>query len=64
MRAAIFTEHGGVDKISIGDFPDPECGPADVVIKVNAVSLNGFDPMILSGTTGLPTPFPMNWAVM
>jgi alcohol dehydrogenase len=59
MRAAIFTEHGGVDKISIGDFPDPECGPEDVVIKVNAVSLNGFDPMILGGTTGLPTPFPM-----
>ncbi|MFP6746268.1 MAG: zinc-binding dehydrogenase [Alphaproteobacteria bacterium] len=59
MRAAIFTEHGGVDKIQIGDFPDPECGPDDVVIKVNAVSLNGFDPMILGGTTGLRTPFPM-----
>ena len=59
MRAAIFTEHGGVDKISIGDFPDPECGADDVIIKVNAVSLNGFDPMILVGTTGLPTPFPM-----
>ncbi len=59
MRAAIFNEHGGVEKISIGDFPDPACGPNDVIIKVNAVSLNGFDPMILGGTTGLPTPFPM-----
>ncbi len=59
MRAAIFSEHGGVDKISIGDFPDPECGPDDVIIKVNAVSLNGFDPMILGGTTGLKTPMPM-----
>ncbi len=59
MRAAIFDEHGGVDKIHIGEFPDPECGPDDVVIRVNAVSLNGFDPMILCGTTGLPTPFPM-----
>ena len=59
MRAAIFSEHGGVEKISIGDFPDPECGPDDAVIKVNAVSLNGFDPMILGGTTSLKTPFPM-----
>ena len=59
MKAAIFTEHGGVDRISISDFPYPECRPDDVVIKVNAVSLNGFDPMILGGSTGLPTPLPM-----
>ena len=59
MRAAIFSEHGGVDKISIGEFPDPECGPDDAVIKVNAVSLNGFDPMILTGIPGLRTPMPM-----
>ena len=59
MRAAIFSEHGGVDKISIGEFPDPECGPDDAVIKVNAVSLNGFDPMILNGIPGLRTPMPM-----
>ena len=32
MRAAIFEEHGGVEKISIGDFPDPVCGDDDVVI--------------------------------
>ncbi len=59
MRAAFFNEHGGVENIAIGDFPDPVCGPDDVVIKVNAVSLNGFDPMILGGTTGLKTPMPM-----
>ena len=59
MKAAYFTEHGGVDKISIGEFPDPVCGPDDAVIKVNAVSLNGFDPMILGGTTSLKTPMPM-----
>ncbi|MDP6873374.1 MAG: zinc-binding dehydrogenase [Alphaproteobacteria bacterium] len=59
MRAAMFSEHGGVENISIGDFPDPVCGADDAVIKVNAVSLNGFDPMILGGTTGLKTPMPM-----
>ncbi len=59
MRAAIFSEHGGVEKIGIGEIADPECGLDDAVIKVNAVSLNGFDPMILGGTTSLKTPFPM-----
>jgi len=59
MKAAFFREHGGVDRIEIGDLPDPVCGPDDVIVRVRAVSLNGFDPMILGGTTGLKTPFPM-----
>ena len=59
MKAALFHEYGGVDRIEIGEMPDPICGPDDVVIGVCAVSLNGFDPMILGGTTGLKTPFPM-----
>ena len=59
MKAAIFSEHGGVDKIAIEEIPDPICGPRDVIIRVGAVSLNGFDPMILAGSTGLKTPLPM-----
>jgi alcohol dehydrogenase len=48
-----------VEKLSIESFPEPECGPADVIVQVEATSLNGFDPMILGGTTGLKTPLPM-----
>ncbi len=59
MRAAVFTEHGGVEKLSVDEIDDPTCGPGDVIIRVGAVSLNGFDPMILAGTTGLKTPLPM-----
>ncbi|MDJ0789613.1 MAG: zinc-binding dehydrogenase [Myxococcota bacterium] len=59
MKAARFARHGGVEELEVVDVPDPACGPEDVVIRVGATSLNGFDPMILAGTTGLKTPLPM-----
>jgi alcohol dehydrogenase len=31
----------------------------DAILRVKATSLNGFDPMILAGSTGLKTPRPM-----
>ena len=59
MKAARFARHGGVEELEVEDVPDPTCGPGDVVIRVGATSLNGFDPMILAGSTGLKTPLPM-----
>ena len=31
----------------------------DAIVKVRAAALNGFDPMMLTKTTGLKTPLPM-----
>ena len=59
MRAIVFHEHGSVSKLAIEEFPDPVAGPADSILRVKATSLNGFDPMILAGSTGLKTPLPM-----
>src|SRR5919202_6937923 len=59
MKAIVFHEHGGIDKLRYEDFPDPTVEPDDVLIRVRAVSLNGFDPMILNGIPGLKTPLPM-----
>lgn len=59
MRAVVFHEHGGVEQLRIESMPDPVCGPEDVVVAVRAVALNGFEPMILQGSTALRTPFPM-----
>jgi NADPH:quinone reductase-like Zn-dependent oxidoreductase len=59
MKAMVFHEHGSVDDLALETFPDPICGPRDAIIQVEATSLNGFDPMILGGTTGLKTPLPM-----
>ena len=59
MKAAVFHEHGSSENIKWEDFPDPECGPEDAVIKVGAAGLNGFEPMVLLKTTALKTPLPM-----
>ena len=59
MKAVVFHEHGSVSNLRLEEFPDPVAGAGDVIIRVRATSLNGFDPMILGGTTGLRTPLPM-----
>ncbi|WP_040492589.1 zinc-binding dehydrogenase [Ilumatobacter nonamiensis] len=43
MRAAQYTEHGGPEVLSIVDLPDPEPGPTDVVVAVEACALNRLD---------------------
>src|SRR4051794_41705297 len=59
MKAVVFHEHGSLDNIRYEDFPDPELQPDDLLIRVAAVALNGFDPMVLRGIPGLKTPLPM-----
>ncbi|MEM8985757.1 MAG: zinc-binding dehydrogenase [Pseudomonadota bacterium] len=59
MKAAFFLQHGDTDQIQVDEFKTPDVGPHDVLIRVRAASLNGFDPMILQGATDLQTPLPM-----
>ena len=48
-----------MDGIRVEEFPEPEARPGDAIVAVAAASVNGFDPMIVSGSTGLRTPLPM-----
>jgi alcohol dehydrogenase len=59
MKAAVFHKHGSLDNLCYEDFPDPKPGPAEALLRVRAVALNGFDPMVLRGIPGLKTPLPM-----
>ncbi|MEO0462950.1 MAG: zinc-binding dehydrogenase [Pseudomonadota bacterium] len=59
MRAAQYAEHGGTDLLKIAQARVPKYGETDALIRVRACALNGFDPMMLLGTTGLKVPFPM-----
>ncbi|MSU90924.1 zinc-binding dehydrogenase [Rhodobacteraceae bacterium 2CG4] len=59
MRAVVFDHHGPIENLVMRDLPIPEIGPDQCLIKVRAVSLNGFDPMVLRGIPGLKTPLPM-----
>lgn len=43
MRAAVYYENGGPEVLRYEDVPDPECHPKGVVIRVEAVSIEGGD---------------------
>ena len=59
MKAVVFDAHGALEAMQYRDAPDPASGPRDCLLRVRAVALNGFDPMILRGIPGLKTPLPM-----
>ena len=59
MRAAVIHQHGGPGTIAVErDFPDPEPGPEDVVVKVGATSLNYHDLFTRRGMPGINVPMP------
>lgn len=59
MRAVVFHAHGPLENLHVEDVPEPMPGPGECLLAVKAVSLNGFDPMVLRGIPGLRTPLPM-----
>ena len=49
MKAAYFERHGGPEVIRLGDLPDPEAGPGEIVLDIHAASVNGADWKVLAG---------------
>jgi NADPH2:quinone reductase len=43
MKAAVYYETGGPDVFRYEDVPDPTCGPGEVLLRVEAVSIEGGD---------------------
>jgi NADPH2:quinone reductase len=43
MKAAVYYQNGGPEVFKYEDVPDPECHPKGVVIRVEAVSIEGGD---------------------
>ena len=60
MRAVVLREHGGPDALRIeNDFPDPGCGPGEVVVRVRSTSLNYHDIFTRNGMPGIRIAMPM-----
>jgi alcohol dehydrogenase len=59
MQAITFHAHGGPERLRHETVPTPQLHPDEVMIRVRAIALNGFDPMVLRGIPELPTPLPM-----
>src|ERR1017187_8016945 len=43
MKAAVYYQNGGPEVLKYEDVPDPVCHPKGVVIRVDAVSIEGGD---------------------
>ena len=56
MKAVIFREHGGVDKLEYTDVPEPQISPDEVLVRVRACALNHLDIWVRQG---LGTPLEM-----
>ena len=52
MKAVYITEHGGADKLTYGDLPDPHVGPNDVLVRVRCSALNRLDVFVRLGVRG------------
>ena len=57
MRAVIFKEHGGPEKLQMAEMPEPKFGPEDVLVRVRACALNHLDLWVRQGL-GIPVEMP------
>lgn len=58
MKAVVFHEHGGREVLKYEDVPEPQPGPADVIIKVQGVSCNYNDVWARQGLSGMKFDLP------
>ncbi len=54
MKAITYRSHGGPDVLEFGDVADPEPGPVDVIVRVEAAALNRLDVVQRNGWYTLP----------
>ncbi len=50
MKALIVKEHGAIEALALGEFPDPKPGKGEVLVDVHAASVNFPDLLVIGGT--------------
>ena len=60
MRAAQFSEFGGLEALRLEEVAEPKPGPGEVLIKVTAVGLNFFDTLMLRNKYQVTPPLPFS----
>jgi len=58
LKAVVFHEHGGLDKLSYEDIPEPKIGLDEVLVNVKACALNYLDIWVRRGIPGLKIKLP------
>ena len=59
MKAAVFYEYGPPEVMQYADIPDPQIGPGDVLVQVQACGVNHSDLDSRAGTSRWPFELPM-----
>ena len=57
MKAVIFREHGGIEKLEYADVPEPKISADEVLVRVKACALNHLDIWVRQGL-GIPLEMP------
>src|SRR5574337_297175 len=58
MKALYYDEFAGSQGIKSGEFPVPEIGPSEVLVRVKAFALNHLDLWVMSGKYPVEVPLP------
>lgn len=58
MKAIFFHNQGDIDVLEYGDFPTPEPGPGQVLVRLKAAALNRLDLWVREGWSGLNLEYP------
>jgi NADPH:quinone reductase-like Zn-dependent oxidoreductase len=60
MRALVLERHGGRENLRLArDYPVPECGRGEVLVRVGAASFNYHDVFTMRGMPGIKVPLPV-----
>jgi NADPH:quinone reductase-like Zn-dependent oxidoreductase len=58
MKAVLFHNHGGPEVLEYTEFPTPEPGPGEVLVKLKAAALNRLDLWARQGWPGIKLQYP------
>ncbi len=58
MKAVIFHEHGGPERLEYTDVQAPTCGPDQVLVRIKACALNRLDIWVRQGIPAYQIPLP------
>ena len=58
MKAILFQQHGSSEVLEYTDFPTPEPGPGQVLVRLRAAALNRLDIWVRNGWPGIKLEYP------
>jgi NADPH:quinone reductase-like Zn-dependent oxidoreductase len=58
MKTILFHQHGGPEVLEYTDFPMPEPGPGEILVRLRAAALNRLDIWVRNGWPGIKLEYP------